>query len=127
MSAKIVDAAQGLLTISITGTLTHAELAEVQKKAAELFRREGRMRILILTEDFHGWGDGGDEWGDLAFQSANDQFIAKLAIVGDGEWEDLALMFVSKGLRRFPVEYFQTAELAKARAWLAADPATGVA
>ncbi len=118
MSAKIVDTARGVLTIKITGTLTRAELADVQKKAGEILRQEGKMSLLVLTENFQGWGAGGEDWGDLSFQDAHDAFIEKLAIVGEEKWEDLALIFVSKGLRRFPVEYFQPADLAKARAWL---------
>jgi hypothetical protein len=42
-----------------------------------------------------------------------------MAIVGEKKWEDLTLMFVAKGLRSFPIEYFQPVELARARAWLA--------
>ncbi len=121
MSAKIVDTARGVLTIKITGKLAQSELAEVQKKAGEILRKSGKMSILILTENFQGWGAGGEEWGDLSFQDQHDPLIAKLAIVGEEKWEDLALIFVSKGLRRFPVEYFQPAELAKARAWLASS------
>ena len=104
MSAKIVDTAGGVLTVKITGKLTRSELAEVQKKAGEILRKEGRMRILIVGEGFQGWGAGGEDWGDLSFQTEYDPFIEKLAIVGEERWEDLALVFVSKGLRRFPVE-----------------------
>ncbi len=121
MSATIVDTAQGILTVKISGKLMRAELAAVQKQAGEILRQEGRMPILILTEDFQGWGPGGDEWGDISFQDQHDQFIERLAIVGEEEWADLALIFVSKGLRRFPVEYFPPADLAKARAWLASS------
>jgi hypothetical protein len=121
MGAKIVDMARGVLTIRITGKLVQSELAAVQRKAGEVLRQEGPMSILILTEDFQGWAGGGEEWGDLSFQDEHDRYIGKLAIVGEGKWEDLALMFVSKGLRKFPIEYFQPAELAKARAWLAAS------
>jgi hypothetical protein len=42
-----------------------------------------------------------------------------MAIVGDKKWEDLVLIFASKGLRRFPIEYFEPAESPRARAWLA--------
>ena len=121
MGATIVGMTGGILTVKITGKLMQAELAEVQKKAGEILRKEGRMRILILTESFQGWGPGGDAWGDLSFQDQHDGFIEKLAIVGEEKWEDLALVFVSKGLRKFPVEYFQPADLAKARAWLASS------
>ena len=36
------------------------------------------------------------------------------------KWEDLALMFTAKGLRKFPIEYFEPSQMAQARAWLAA-------
>ena len=42
-----------------------------------------------------------------------------MAIVGERKWEDLALMFTAEGLRQFPIEYFDSARLAAARAWLA--------
>jgi hypothetical protein len=44
-----------------------------------------------------------------------------MAIVGDRKWDDLALMFTAKGLRAFPIEYFEPAQLGAARAWLAAQ------
>jgi hypothetical protein len=43
-----------------------------------------------------------------------------ITIVGARKWADLALMFTAKGLRKFPIEYFEPAQLAQARAWLAA-------
>ena len=44
----------------------------------------------------------------------------KIAIVGDQKWEDMALLFTGKGIRRVPIEYFPPADLVKARTWLAA-------
>jgi len=43
-----------------------------------------------------------------------------MAIVGAARWEDLALIFVGKGLRKFPIEYFESGALDRARAWLLA-------
>jgi hypothetical protein len=121
MSAEIADATGGVLTVRIAGKLTHPELRAVQQQAAEILRRQSKMRVLVLAENFEGWERGG-AWGDLSFQMENDPRIEKMAIVGDRKWEDLAVLFAAKGLRRFPVEYFQSADLAKARAWLAAAP-----
>ena len=45
-----------------------------------------------------------------------------MAIVGDTRWEDLALIFVAKDLRSFPIEYFASAERDQAEAWLKASP-----
>jgi len=121
MSAEIVNTADGILTLKVAGKLTQPELAAVQKQAAEILQQQGKTRILVLTEGFQGWEQGGD-WGDLSFQVANDSLIEKLAIVGEKQWEGLALLFASKGFRPFPVEYFPPTELSRARAWLAAKP-----
>jgi hypothetical protein len=118
MSAEFVNTASGILTVRITGKLTCPELRAAQKGATEIVQQQSKMRILVLAGDFQGWERGGD-WGDLSFQTENDPNIAKMAVVGERKWEDLALVFAGKGFRQFPVEYFQPADLTKARAWLA--------
>ena len=75
--------------------------------------------MLVLTENFAGWERGGT-WNDFSFQAEADAGIERMAIVGARKWKDLALMFTAKGLRKFPIEYFEPAQLAQARAWLIA-------
>jgi hypothetical protein len=117
MSAKIVDTTEGVLTIKFTGKLRQPELAAVQRSAREFVEQHGKASVLAVVEDFVGWEKGGD-WGDLSLQMDVDPHIEKMAIVGERRWEELALIFVAKGLRSFPIEYFQPAELDRARAWL---------
>ncbi len=117
MSADIVSVENGILTLKISGKLTQPELAVAQNTARGILRQHGKMRILVLAENFQGWERGGD-WGDLSFQDENDQYMEKIAIVGDKKWEDLALIFAGKGFRHCLVEYFQPEEAAKAQAWL---------
>ena len=117
MSAEIIDHTGDTLTVRVSGRLTHPELAALQRAAGDILK-EDKTRILVLTESFEGWQRGG-AWGDLSFSINFDAQIEKMAIVGDKKWEDLALMFASKGLRSFPIEYFQPADIARARAWLA--------
>ncbi len=45
-----------------------------------------------------------------------------MAIAGDTRRKELALIFVAKGLRSFPIEYFETAAPDRARAWLRMTP-----
>ena len=119
MSAEIIDNTGGIVTARITGKLTHPELVALQESVTGIIRQQGKVRVLIVAEDFQGWEKGGD-WGDLSGQMENDAHTEKMAIVGEKKWEDLALVFAAKGLRKFPIEYFQPADLAKARAWLTA-------
>jgi len=118
MSAEIIDTAGGVLTARITGKLTQPELAALQQAVGDLIERQGNARLLVVVQDFEGWQRGGD-WGDLSFSMKYDDRIEKMAIVCEKKWEDLALIFASKGMRQFPIEYFAPAEVARARAWLA--------
>lgn len=117
MSAEIISFTGNILTMKISGTLGETELRAVQSRSAMLIQQHGAVRVLILSEDFQGWESQGD-WGDLWFQDENDQYIAKLAIVGEKKWEELSLLFTAKGMRPFPIEYFPPNEEAQARAWL---------
>ena len=120
MSYEILDNSEGMVTIRISGKLNFAEYAEGQRKMGERIRQEGkRIRSLILLENYLGTEKEGD-WGDVSFQAEFDDYIDKMAIVGEKKWEDLVLMFTGKGVRQFPIEYFEPADLAKAKAWLAA-------
>jgi hypothetical protein len=124
MSAEIVDASEGVLTIKISGKLRHSELAAAQKTAAETLQKRGGSRLLVLAERFEGWEKGGD-WGDLSGQAQLDAQIERLAIVAEKRWEDVALMFAGKGVRHIDIEYFPPTELPKARAWLASGRESG--
>jgi len=117
MSAEIISHFDGIVTAKITGKLTHADLTAMQQDAFGIIGREGGIRVLIICEDFQGWGKEGD-WEDVSFQNKSDPYINKMALVGDKKWADLALMFTGKGFREFPIEYFEPGEIDKARAWL---------
>lgn len=119
MSAEITEVSGNVLTFKITGQLKQAEFAAAQKRAGEIIRQQGKVRLLVLIEKFTGMDNAGD-WGDVSFQLDYDDFIEKIAIVGDQRWEELAKVFTGKGIRHVAIEYFSPADLAKAGAWLAA-------
>jgi len=124
MSAELTDVAGGIVTARIAGKLTQPDLAALQNAAGEILKKQGKVRSLVVVENFEGFQRGGD-WGDLSFQMQHDAQIEKMAIVGDKAWEEMALLFTSKGLRKFPIEYFAPADIAKARAWLAENSSQG--
>jgi len=120
MSAQVEYVSDGIVTMKVSGKLAEPELVQAQQAMAEIIRAQGKVRILVVAENFSGWEKGGD-WADLSFQEEFDPYIEKMAIVGDKRWEELALIFVASGLRKFPIEYFATGEQDSARAWLKAD------
>jgi len=83
---------------------------------AAIDRRE-KIRVLILAEEFSGWGREGD-WGDLTFMLEYDPYIEKIAIVASEQWRDKMLMFLGAGYRKAAVEFFPLGQEDKARAWL---------
>jgi SpoIIAA-like len=117
MSAEIVENAEGVLTIRISGKLRQSELATAQKNAAEILKKRGGSRVLVLAEKFDGWEKAGD-WGDLSAQTQLDAQIDRMAIVGEKRWEDVALLFTGKGIRHIDIEYFSPNDLLRARSWL---------
>ena len=116
MSYEIVDNSDGILTLRVSGKLTFAEYQEGQRKAAEIMRQQGKMRGLVLLENFLGTEKEGN-WGDISFAMEFDKYIEKMAFVGKKELEGQVLLFTGKGVRKVPIEFFETADLAKA--WLA--------
>lgn len=117
MSAQLIDAFNGTVTIEVTGKLTPAELAEVHRQSAMPLAEWNGGNLLILAEAFEGWAEDAG-WESLSFQTANDPLVRKMAIVADTHWEPLALMFTAKGLRPFPIEYFPSGCESEARSWL---------
>ena len=118
MAANIVEVVDDLITVRVSGLLTHPELTAVQNQIVQQVQQSGMVRVLVLTEHFAGWEKGGN-WGDISFQADHDADIEKMAIVGDAKWEELTSIFPARGLRPFPIEYFLPDELEKAREWIA--------
>jgi stage II sporulation SpoAA-like protein len=118
MPIETVDKSGILLTIKVKGKLKKAELEQGQSAAIEIIKSEGKVRILVIAENFQGWEREGD-WGDVSFQMDYDRHIEKIALVGEKRWEDLITPFVGKGMRPVDIQFFPSSELVKARAWIA--------
>lgn len=117
MSARVVDIDQGIVTLRVSGTLSLDEYTSSQKGISDAIKKSGKVRILILAEDFEGWEKAGD-WNDVTFQLAHDGDIERMAIVSNKKWEDMARLFTGSGLRRFPIEFFDSSDIGKARVWI---------
>ena len=107
----------GLLVATASGRVHYREFSRVWQKSAEAIQRVGKIRILILLDNFHGW-EMSEAWGDTSYQERYDPFIEGIAIVGDSQWKELVLAFAGKPFRTLPVQYFLPTQLAQARAWL---------
>lgn len=55
MGAEIIDDSGNTLTVRISGLLKQPDLAALQQAVGEIPEKQGKTRLLILTEAFEGW------------------------------------------------------------------------
>ena len=119
-SIEPTAAADGILAVRVSGQLTSRQWHGAQEAAlaamSAMRQPPEKVPVLVIAEEFLGWERG--DWPDSPFQSEFDRRVSRLAIVGEAQWEDLALLFAGKGLRRIPIAYFLPSGMGVARRWL---------
>ena len=120
MGVDQLSSSKPLLCFKVTGTLTAGEVNWLQSKAVAGIRSWGKIRALVILEDFQGWKKG-PGWDDMSFSNEHDPNIEKMAIVGPEQWRDLVSVFAGKGLRPVAVEYFLPSQLEQAKKWLSQE------
>jgi hypothetical protein len=116
MSVTLTEESERLIVVHIKGTFTFDDLKEVQSRATGEIDRGGKVKVLVLAEQFSGWGKEGD-WGDLTFMYEYDTYIEKIAVVANNKWVDEILIFVGAGRRQAAVESFPGEEAARNWLW----------
>ena len=123
MGVSVGIEAPQLLVVRLSGKVSAEDFRAAQKEASELLKPVVSVGFLVVLERFEGWGGG--DWGDSSIELRHDAQIKRMAIVGDRKWEDAAMLFVGKGIRHFEIEYFEAAQLEKARAWASGGANSG--
>jgi len=118
MPATFERAAGNIFRMEISGRLTAADFALLQRSAVAEIEQAGMIRLLVMLNGFDGWAPGGN-WRDLGFYIRYANNIERIAIVGDERWRSEALMFVGADLRQAPVSYFAANDGDRAASWLA--------
>jgi hypothetical protein len=117
MSVSIVKESPELLTVTIQGPLTAKQWQQSLNEIAAAMTPDTETSVLILGKNFGGWVPGG--WDDVIFSRRAERMVPKMALVADPKWEQQAKTFVGVELRLFQLKFFPTADVAKARQWLA--------
>jgi len=104
------------LEVRASGKLEKSDYQQFGPKFEELVRQHGKLRVLLILDDFHGWTFGG-LWEDLKFDAAHFRDIERLAVVGEKKWHAGMAAFC-KPFTTAAVRYFETFELDDARRWL---------
>lgn len=117
MSVVISTDADGkLLTVRVSGKLEKEDYERFGPEIDRLVEQHGKLRILVETEDFHGWNAGG-LWEDIKFSAHHFNHIERLAIVGEKKWEKGMAVFC-KPFTTASVKYFDKTEQAEAQRWI---------
>ena len=117
MSVIFTKESEDISVIRIKGVLTFDDQKEIEMKGRADIDRSQKVKVLILAEEFSGWGKEGD-WGDLTYMYEYDPYIEKIAVVAEDKWKDQILMFIGAGRRQASVEFFFPDEEQDARNWL---------
>jgi len=107
------------LEVALMGTLVGEDYELLVPAVKGLVERHGKIRMLVVMHDFHGWTPGG-LWVDTKFAAQPFGEIEKLAVVGETRWQKGMTAFC-KPFTTAEVRYFDYPGLDKARAWLAAE------
>ncbi len=119
MPITITESSDDLLEVRLTGKLHKDDYDEFVPAVEAAIERAGKIRFLIVMDDFHGW-DMVAIWEDTKFDLKHHADIARLAMVGDKKWEE----WMAKICRPFTgakIKYFDATETDAARAWIEAD------
>jgi hypothetical protein len=117
MSVALTRETNNFFVISIDGVLLYDELKEIENKGRLDFKLEVDIKLLVLAQNFSGWGKEGD-WGDLTFVYEIDPKLDKIAVVTQEKWKDEMLMYLGAGRRQAEVKIFLEDEEKDARDWL---------
>jgi hypothetical protein len=124
MSIKVSKESSGIVVITINGVFLYSDLEAIQTAAKGMINPAAKLNCLILASKFGGWGKDGN-WGDMLFMYAIDNFISKIAVVGQENRRAELLMFLGAGYRKAAVKFFFPNQEDDARMWLSEPVAAG--
>jgi hypothetical protein len=117
LSISLTKESENLFIVHVKGVYTFEDSKEIESKFGAEIDGSQKVKVLILSEQFAGWGKEGD-WGDLTFFYEHDKHIEKIAVVANDKWKDHLLAFIGAGIRQAPVEFFPDGREEVARNWL---------
>jgi SpoIIAA-like len=114
-----------VLEVRVTGKLTKESYQKFVPAVEAQIREHGKLRILFVMQDFHGW-TAGAVWEDLKFDLKHWKDIERLAVVGDKQWEKGMTSFC-KPFTKAKIQFFEITQLDAARQWLESETASATA
>ena len=105
-----------VMEVDVTGKLTKEDYEQFVPATEKLIKEYGKIRILFVMHDFHGWSAGA-LWEDIKFDLKHFTHIERLAIVGESKWEHGMAIFC-RPFTTAKMRYFDIAKIEEAREWI---------
>jgi hypothetical protein len=109
----------GVHTVIVRGELSEEVIRRLEVSGGKAIDEAGTVKVLWDLEQFQGWVKEPGA-GNLDFLLKYDSQIEKIAVVGESQWEEDAMLFLGAGHRKAEVQYFQAGSMHEAREWLLA-------
>jgi hypothetical protein len=106
----------GYLEVHASGKLDRHDYETLVPEVEQLIREEGKLRVVFVLDDFHGWTAGG-LWEDVKFDVRHFDDVDRLAIVGDQQWH-ARMAGVCRLFTTAEVKYFDRTHVDEARQWV---------
>lgn len=104
------------IVVTLTGKLSKEDYERFVPEIESLLRKHGKLDILVLMSDFHGWEPGG-LWEDIKFDAKHRSDVGRVAFVGDRTWEEW-MAKICNPFTSAEVRYFDAGEREAAEAWM---------
>jgi hypothetical protein len=118
MSIKLNEETGGkVLVVHVSGKLVKADYEHFVPEFERLVRQNGKLSVLFDMTGLHGW-EAAAMWEDTKFAIKHFADIDRLAMVGEKKWQHGMATFC-KPFTKATVQYFDHADSAAARKWLA--------
>ena len=120
MAIELVESTEtNTLEVRASGKLSKEDYQVFDPGVDAFIEQQGKIKLQFVMHEFHGW-EMGAVWEDIKFATKHCAHISKIAMVGDKTWEKWMAM-ICKPFTMSSIKYFDAAEVAAARTWLAED------
>lgn len=124
LTATLTDPDTGFLYIRADGELTQQDYDHLASSLAKLLESRGKPfpMMIELGPDFSGWTMKA-LWADLKFDAEHRTRFGRIAVVGEGKWEQWGTQ-ISDFLLDAEMRFFTRAKRANAEQWLRGEALT---
>jgi SpoIIAA-like len=103
--------------IKVSGQLAAGDYETLLPKLDEAIAAQGKINMLVLIEDFHGWDGLDASKADYRFGTHEYRQVERCAYVSDKHWHKWVVKLMDPFTRRTDEKFFEADEFDEAWEW----------